>query len=1209
VPSPAEEHVDGDLFRQGLVVDDAADDARQPGVVGAKEHVEAIAGLGGRVGELSGVQSVHSPRTREGVGLWHDDVQAEFRTGRAQYFARAGTANPAHNAGTVSSSSRRIAALAGGAALFAALVAGVTSCGSSVPPIAGVPAQVDFNFHVKPILSDRCFKCHGPDERQRKAGLRLDIRDAAFAQLASGHRAVVAGKPAKSELVRRITSTDPKVMMPAPESHLTLDEVEKATLIRWIEQGAEWKPHWAFIPPVKPAPPAVTRADWPRGDLDRFVLAALEAKGWTPSPEADRETWLRRVSFDLTGLPPAIADIDAFLADRSPDAYERVVDRLLASPAYGERMAADWLDVARYADSHGYQDDGMREMWPWRDWVIRAFNRNLRVDQFITWQLAGDLLPDATAEQRLATGFNRNHMQSQEGGIVAEEYRTEYVVDRVNTLGRAFLGLSVECARCHDHKYDPVTQKEFYRLYSFFNNVNENGQIPYSGVPSPTVIVTTPEDDAKIAALGAEIRKLEAELDPASPKYDAGFARWLEAAGDAARAAVTKPGGLVAHFPFEAPVATIEYPKPDPKKPRKPGDPAPKPSELLVFANLVDAKERGRVGDKDRPTRTVAGKFGEAAQIVGDSFIVAGREVGIFERNQPFSVGLWVRVDKAGTAGPLLTRTGGVMDGYRGYDVLLRPDGSLVAGLHHVGPDNEISIQTGPVMKPGTWQHLLLTYDGSSRAAGIGLFVDGLHPAATVVMDHLRRSIINDRFGKTWTGKSTIRIGRRGDETLDNVTVDDLRVYDRQLSRLEAQALAGVADPLGEILRRPVAARTASQQAALREHYLLRVDPAHAATLAAATKVRGEENAVVTALVEVMAMRDRAVPRPTFVLARGAYDAPTERVDAGTPAVLGPFPKDAPPNRLGLARWLTAAQHPLTARVVVNRYWAQLFGRGIVATPADFGSQGRLPSHPALLDYLATTFVESGWDLKAFQKRVVLSATYRQASLADAAARERDPANEWLSRGPAYRLSAEEVRDGAMAAGGLLVKAIGGPSVYPYQPEGLWEALATRNATTYTPGTGDDLHRRSLYTVWKRSSPPPGAVSFDAAERLVCSVSRQRTNTPLQALVLLNDPQFVEAARALAARMIREGGVSDEARVGIAFRALTGRAPIDQERGALVALYRDELAGFRRDRASAAKLLAVGEWKAPPQLDAAELAASTIVASTVMNTDAALMKR
>jgi hypothetical protein len=514
------------------------------------------------------------------------------------------------------------------------------------------------------------------------------------------------------------------------------------------------------------------------------------------------------------------------------------------------------------------------------------------------------------------------------------------------------------------------------------------------------------------------------------------------------------------------------------------------------------------------------------------------------------------------------------------------------------------------VLRPGVWQHVMLTYDGSSRAAGIGLFVDGVQPASHVVIDHLRRSIVHDGHDKNWGGGETpMRFGRRGDERLDGITVDELRVFDRQLSHLEVQALAGVADPLGAVLKIPEATRTPAQQAALREHYVLRVDPAAAAARRALTTVRGDENTLLTSRIEVMTMRDRAEPRKTFVLARGAYDAPTDEVTPGTPAALGAFPKGLPANRLGLARWLTAPGHPLTSRVVVNRTWAQLFGRGLVATPADFGSQGRLPTHPALLDWLATHFVASGWDLKALQKRLVLSATYRQSSLADAAARERDPANEWLARGPAYRLSAEQVRDGALAASGLLVAKIGGPSVYPYQPAGLWEALATRNATTYEVGKGDDLYRRSLYTVWKRSSPPPSAISFDAAERLFCTVTRQRTSTPLQALVLLNDPQFVEAARALAAHMIREGGGDVGGRIALGFRALTGRVPTSEERAALESLYRDELARFRRERDAAATLLAVGASKPAPGIDPAELAATTVVASTVMNLDDAVTKR
>ena len=1090
---------------------------------------------------------------------------------------------------------------------------------------------MDFNFHVKPILSDRCFACHGPDDAARKAELRLDVEEIARAQLPSGTRAIVAGRPRRSELVRRILSTDPAVMMPAPESHLTLSDFEKALLIRWIEQGAEWKPHWSFIPPRRPEVPEVSgragaRAsaaaseggkaapagnEAPPAAIDRFVLASLEARGLAPSPEASKETLIRRVTFDLTGLPPTLDEIDAFLADASPQAYEKVVDRLLASPAYGERMAADWLDVARYADSHGYQDDGMREMWPWRDWVIDAFNRNLPFDRFVTWQLAGDLLPRPTQEQLLATGFNRHHMQSQEGGIVPEEYRTEYVVDRVNTLGRAFLGISVECARCHDHKYDPITQKEFYRLYAFFNNVNEAGQIPYAGVPSPTVIVKDQAAEARLSSLGERIRALEAELDAENGAYDEGFAAWLSRAAAAAREDAAAPPGLIAHLPLdESGRALLPRPR-DPKTGVR-----PKPEEAIVFANTADARQRGKLGgDRDRVPQTVPGKIGGAQRLAGDSHIEVGEQLGMFERHEPFSFALWVRIDQAGASGPLVTRSSGIFNGNRGYEVILREDGTLTAGLHHVAPDNSIEIKTVRPLTPGAWHHLALTYDGSSRASGLRLFLDGAPAGSRVVVDHLRRSILYATRGalakdeENWGDFPGLRIGRRHDETLQDVSVDDLRVFDRQLTALEAEGLSGARDPLGRLLAMPPGKRSAAQRAALREHYLLRVDRAFARTSAAVRALRGEENELLTSLTEVMIMRELPAPRPTFVLARGAYDAPAERVSPGTPEAMGSFPRDLPPNRLGLARWLVEPAHPLTARVLVNRYWALLFGRGLVPSLADFGSQGRLPTHPELLDWLAVSFVESGWDLKALQKQIVLSATYRQSSVAPPSLRERDPANEWLARGPAFRLSAEQIRDAALAASGLLVRSIGGPSVYPYQPPGLWEALATRNATKYEQGQGEDLYRRSLYTVWKRSSPPPSAMTFDAADRLFCAVERQRTNTPLQALVLLNDVQYLEAARVLAERMIEEGGAAPRDRIAFAFRLVTSRRPDDREIVALETLYRTERETFAKDRPAAVKLLSAGERPRNRALDPVDAAAYTVVASTLFNLDEAVMRR
>jgi Protein of unknown function (DUF1553)/Protein of unknown function (DUF1549)/Concanavalin A-like lectin/glucanases superfamily/Planctomycete cytochrome C len=1089
--------------------------------------------------------------------------------------------------------------------LTAAVCALTAACRSHPPAVAGVPDVVDFNFHVKPILSDRCFKCHGPDDRARKAGLRLDLKDGAFGELRSGRRAIVPGRTHRSELVRRITSADPKVLMPLPESHLTLNEYEKAVLIRWIEQGAEWKPHWSFIRPPEPALPPVRTHGWTRNEIDRFVLAAMEPKGLRPAPEASRETLIRRVTFDLTGLPPTIDEIDAFLSDQSPDAYERVVDRLLASPRYGERVATEWLDLARYADSHGYQDDGMRTMWPWRDWVISAFNRNLPFDQFVTWQLAGDLLPSPSDEQLLATGFNRNHMQSQEGGIVSEEYRTEYVVDRVNTLGRALLGISVECARCHDHKYDPITQKDYYRLFSFFNNVNETGQVPYSGVASPTLMVRDVSTETTLAAIRQRMRALEGETRADNPAFDDGFAAWLASGAASSRVTISSLPGLIAYLPLDKAEHTLEYTKVDPKTREK-----PKLEPVVTFANVATPRQRGTLGgDKDRIPTSVAGKVGNALTLVGDSYISVGEKFAFFERHQPFSFALWFRIDQRGAAGPLVTRSGGIFNGNRGYEVLLRADGTFAAGLHHVAPDNSMEIETQRPASVGTWHHLALTYDGSSRAGGIRLFLDGQAADSRVTIDNLQSSIIYAQNKGSWGDPPPLRLGRRHDETLQDVSVDEFRVYDRQLTSFEVAVLGGAPDPIGQVLAIPAADRSAAQGTALREHYLLRVDPAFAQAFGALTTARGKENDLLTSLTEVMIVRELPTPRPAFVLARGAYDAPTEAVTPGPPQALGDLPAGSPPNRLGLARWLLDPSHPLTARVVVNRYWALLFGQGIVSTPADFGSQGRLPTHPELLDWLATSFVKSGWDLKALQKRIVTSATYRQSSVTDPTLVALDPANEWLARGPSYRLSAEQIRDAALAASALLVGTIGGPSVYPYQPPGLWEALATRNATTYTQGRGDALHRRSLYTVWKRSSPPPSAISFDAAERLFCTVNRQRTNTPLQALVLLNDPQYVEASRAIAERVMKQGGVTPRDRIAFAFRLITSRPPRPEELALLETLYREEHAGFAQDPRRAIKLLSVGEHRRDPAFAAAESAAYAVVASTLLNFDEAVIKR
>lgn len=737
--------------------------------------------------------------------------------------------------------------------------------------------RVDFNYYVKPILSDKCFACHGPDVKKRQAEFRLDTEEGAFQALKSdAHNfAIVRGNPDSSYLIKRIFSDDPLFRMPPVESNLTLTESEKNILRKWIEQGAEYKPHWAFIPPSKPELPEIS-SDWGVNAIDRFVAAKLDEVGLTPNPPADKERLIRRVSFDLTGLPPSLELVDKFLQDDSPEAYDHLVDELLASSAYGERWANYWLDVSRYGDSHGYQDDLPRVMWPWRDWVIHAFNKNLPYDEFVTWQLAGDLLPSATAEQILATGFNRNHKITQEGGAIPEEYRTEYVVDRTNTFGKAFLGISVECSRCHDHKYDPVSQKDFYSIYAFFNQANEKGLINYGELPKPNIAIT------------------QTELQ-----------------------------------------------------------------DILQFVN-----------------------------------------------------------------------------------------------------------------------------------------------------------------GKTIGPKDTVK---------------------------------------------------------------------------------------------VMVMRDD-MPRQTFVLDRGVYDAPTEtEVSFNTPPAIMPYSDEKfGANRLGLAKWLFDPAHPLTSRVMVNRLWQEVFGRGIVATSDDFGNQGSLPSHPELLDFLAVEFREKGWDIKQMLKLMVTSATYRQSSSADDNKREKDPDNVYLARSSRYRLNTEMIRDNVLFSSGLLNREIGGPSVKPYQPEGLWEAISVgvkgRGESEYIADQGDKLYRRSLYTYWRKTIPPPSMLIFDAPLKEFCEVRRVRTSSPLQALNMLNDPQVLEAARVLGSALVEKTELSLEEKIALAFRKIICRHAKPEELEVLMAGYQEEFQRYQAQPDEAKKFLKVGAYPQNEKLDAVECAAMMHVVSIIYNLDEAISK-
>ena len=1078
--------------------------------------------------------------------------------------------------------------------LFSFFTVLTTSCGPSKPveikeAEAGLPEIVDYNYHVKPILSDRCFTCHGPDEKALKAGLRLDIPELATSELeeSPGNYAIVPRRLGKSELFHRVVSDDPDYLMPPPESNLSLSVEEKAILFKWIEQGATYKEHWAFIAPDTLQ--EVPMGEWGRNEIDQFIADRLQQEGLVPSEEANKETLIRRASFDLTGLPPTINEIDNFLADESPNAFEKVVDRLLASNAYGERMAAEWMDVARYADSHGYQDDGMRNMWPWRDWVIDAFNDNLPFDDFLTWQLAGDLLPDATPEQILATGFNRNHMQSQEGGIVLEEYRVEYVADRTNTLGTAFLGLTLQCARCHDHKYDPISQKEYFQLFGFFNSVNEIGVIPYAGEASPTVILLDEEAEERIAVLNAQIHQLEELSDFNNADYDARFEQWLETTASGGEALImTEKAG---HYPLD----TIND---------------------FTLTNTVNSAQTARVGgDREFPPEIVEGHEGTAVLLNGESWVDMGKDRYYYDRNESFSVGVWVNIREDSVSGPLVGKSNSLFDGNRGYFTWLHEDGTISASLNHVAPDNSIKIRSVDPVDINTWNHIVMTYDGSSSAKGLKLYLNGQPLPATIVVDNLHKSILfTYNFYKqeqtNWTGNGHFRIGMVGPNQTRTagVAFDNVDLFASMLTPLEVRALYGEENVLGSALE----ARASGDQAIinqLRAYYVSRFEPAYQEAGRKLHVLRGEVNEIMTRQQEVMVMRDLEEPRPTYVLARGAYDAPEEKVEPGFPDVLPAMAESVLKNRLGLANWLTDPAHPLTARVTVNRYWQMVFGRGLVSTPDDFGSQGALPSHPELLDWLAVHFIESGWDVKAFMKMLVMSSTYRQSSVASPELHERDPDNRLLARAPSYRLTAEMIRDNTLAASGLLVPTIGGPSVHPYQPEGLWKQLATRNETEYKQDGGDKLYRRSMYTIWKRSTPPPSMISFDASERNVCVVQRQKTSSPLQALVLLNDPQYVEASRILAERMIREGGATIDLQVIHGFRLLTGRFPSDSEVSMLSELFEQELFYFEEHPAEVNALLAVGDYPHDSSLDGAEVAATTMVANTIMNFDEAYIKR
>ncbi len=1128
-------------------------------------------------------------------------------------------------------------------------------CSKIVPPLgvvwllvacgvtAGAEPKLSFNRDVRPILSDTCFACHGPDSGNRQAGLRLDVAEQATAELESGTRAIVPGSAAASELLARVVSDDPDTVMPPPHAKLgRLTPEQVAVLTRWIDEGATYEPHWTFVPVQRPAHTHASGTD----AIDAIVRAGLAKRGLGMQPEADRITLIRRATFDITGLPPTPAEVQAFVADDSPDAYARLLDRLLASPRYGERMAADWMDLARYSDSYGFQVDRERPMWPWRDWVISAFNKNLPWDQFALWQLAGDLVPHATDEQILATGFNRLHQQESEGGSVEEEYRVNYVNDRVTTFGTAFLGLTLECCRCHDHKFDPLSQKEFYQLFAFFDDVDEAGLYSFFTPATPTPKLRLLDDAAATALAKADeaVAEAEAELARCEAAARSRVAALLATDGRPDRIASADAAGIpgeIARYSFDErradgrfaslldPVPPPAVAAPDGGKPESAAeragagtrDDAEKDAVKIDGPKKDAAPKNGKKDDKKAGTKDDApadhsatspaenvladGHAGKAIRLTGDHPVQT--PVGNFRRSQPFTVSLWLSAPTRYERAVIFHRSQAWTDAAsRGYELLV-VDGHLQWSLIHFWPGDAASVRAAEPLALGQWVHVAVSSDGSGRAAGLRIFVNGHAAATEVVRDSLTREI-------TGGGGDHIRIGERmRDHGFKDGLVDDFRVFERTLSPLEVRELFAPG-----AIRAAVDARGVRPDAELIGGYVSAAFDAEVAGKRSALQAaRLARDDLAEKPAEIMVMRELPQPKPAYVLTRGEYALRGEPVQPGTPAVLPPFPADQPRNRLGLGRWLTDPDHPLFARVTVNRVWQSLFGIGLVKSPEDLGSQSARPEYPELLDRLAWDFAhgfEEGaaqgtvagrpWDMKQLIRTIMLSQTYRQRSIADARVMADDPQNLWLARGPRHRLPGEMIRDGVLAASGLLVEKTGGPPVNTYDiPESFKPAAA---------GKGDDLYRRSLYTFWRRTGPAPVLESFDVPKRVVCVAKRDATNTPLHAFVLMNGPQFIEASRVLAETLLAEATASGggaEAALARAFELLTSRKPDDEERAILGRMHAAQLAWYRERPDDAAKLLAVGERKATGSLPAVDVAAAAGVINALMNYDGCVVKR
>lgn len=1021
--------------------------------------------------------------------------------------------------------------------------------------------KVDFQREVKPILSDGCFLCHGPDKSTRMVDLRLDIPEGAYEKRRAG-QVVTPGDAKKSLLYQRITATGAR-QMPPVYSHKKLTAQQIETLRRWIDEGAEWKEHWAYKAPVRPAEPKVKDGGWARNAIDRFVLARLEEKGLKPAKEAGRRTLIRRLSLDLTGLPPSPEEVEAFVNDKPADAYERLVDRLMASERWGEHRGRYWLDAARYGDTHGIHIDNYRDIWPYRDWVINAFNRNMPFDRFTVEQLAGDLLPEPTLEQRIATGFQRCNPTTNEAGVIIDEVEAMYAKDRADTVGAVWLGMTVGCATCHDHKFDPIKQTDFYALTAFFRNTTQHAMDGNISDTPPVVVVPSKADMPKWDGLAAREKELIREMAAARAAAGQRIGAWM-----AGERKMERGGEMLALDPNGA------------IRVRRAGA-----EESAGFAEGLS------LGGSPWVERTAL-HFDKKGVLE-----LAGlAEIGV---KKAFSVAAWFYLPQGEESFTIATMQD-AKDKNRGWSFHVS---GRVPAVRFIGNDGKsMDVRAGHLdqLTPGTWNHAAFSYDGTGEALGVRVFING---AEARTQRNAKAKVEGD-----FANGGPLKMGNPGKSFDPGGAIADLRIVEGAVSSEQARLM--MAMPALEAAQgKAVGELTAEEREGFQLYYLLNRDEGYRRMGPELAAMEPERRAIRRRGTVSLVMEERTDQQPfAHRLHRGMYDAPREKLAADTPSALPPMEASMPRNRLGLAQWLVDAGNPLTARVTVNRFWQEVFGIGLVKTADDFGAQGEPPVNQELLDWLAVEFRESGWDVKRLFRLMVTSAAYRQEARATEEKLDKDPDNRLLSRGPRFRMDGEMLRDQALAVSGLLAGEIGGPSVKPYQPTGVWEAVAMKESDTrfYKQDTGDALYRRSMYTLWKRSAPPASMEIFNAPSRETCTVRRERTNTPLQALVTMNDPQFVEAARVLAERAMKAGSDVD-ARATFMAAKLLGRALEEREMAVVREAYKTFLRHYDSVPADAAKLIAVGE-KTAGEGAAAELAALTMVANQLMNLDEVLVK-